>query len=80
VDLDLFNLKLVGHLTLCEGSQEKLMSLRTEIVLSVLLTSFEFFSGQHKITWTMPGVSAPVVEGDDITHPSLPMLVSALDI
>lgn len=51
---------------------------RTEIVLSILLTSFEFFSGHQKITWTMPGVSAPVVEGDDITHPSLPMLVSVL--
>jgi len=79
VDLDLFNLKSVGHLTLCEGSQEKLMNFRTEIVLSVLLTSFEFFSGQQQINWTMPGVSAPVVEGEDITHPSLPMLVSMLD-
>ncbi|KAF5360341.1 hypothetical protein D9756_005086 [Leucocoprinus leucothites] len=57
----------------------KFAQLEIKIVLFVLLTSFKFVSGTQKIFWTMPGITAPVIEGDDITHPSLPMFVTALD-
>ncbi|KAJ3572763.1 hypothetical protein NP233_g2876 [Leucocoprinus birnbaumii] len=58
----------------------KFAQLEFKIVLSILLTSFRFTSGPQKILWTMPGITSPVLEGGDITHPSLPMLVSPLDV
>ncbi|KXN81489.1 putative cytochrome P450 6a13 [Leucoagaricus sp. SymC.cos] len=56
----------------------KFAQLEIKIILSVLLTSFKFEQGSKKILWTMPGITAPVVDGDDITHPSLPMIITAL--
>ncbi|KAF9448706.1 cytochrome P450 [Macrolepiota fuliginosa MF-IS2] len=54
----------------------KFSQLEMKVVLSVLLTSFRFEDAGKKIRWKMPGIAAPVVEGTDTTHASLPMMIS----
>jgi hypothetical protein len=54
-------------------------SFSTEVVLSVLLTSFKFEHADKKILWKMSGVAAPLVEGDDYSHPTMPMMISLVN-
>lgn len=51
----------------------------TEVVLSILISSFKFERSEKKILWKMSGIAAPVVEGGDSTRPSLPMIISLAD-
>jgi len=50
-----------------------------EVVLSLLLTSFEFEDAGKSIMWKMSGIVAPVVEGKDYTRPALPMVLTSLE-
>lgn len=47
-----------------------------EIVLSVLIESFEFNVTDKKIEWFKYHIMAPHVEGDPFIHFSLPLRVS----
>ncbi|KAF9439655.1 cytochrome P450 [Macrolepiota fuliginosa MF-IS2] len=57
----------------------KFSQLEMKVVLAVLLASFKFEDSGKKIKWKFPGIAVPVVEGNDATHPSLPMVVSLVD-
>ncbi|KAF7768274.1 hypothetical protein Agabi119p4_7517 [Agaricus bisporus var. burnettii] len=57
----------------------KFVQLEIKVVLSVLLTSFKVENSGKDIMWTMPGIASPVVEGEDITRPSLPLKITLID-
>ncbi|KAL9711339.1 hypothetical protein Ac2012v2_005883 [Leucoagaricus gongylophorus] len=57
----------------------KFSQLEMKVVLSLLLTSFEFEDAGKSIMWKMSGIVAPVVEGKDYTRPALPMILTSLE-
>ncbi|KAF5360936.1 hypothetical protein D9756_005075 [Leucocoprinus leucothites] len=58
----------------------KFSQLEMKVVLSILLTSFKFEHSDKQILWKMSGIAAPIVEGQDVTRPSLPMVISRVKL
>jgi len=50
-----------------------------EVVLSLLLTSFEFEDAGKSIKWRMSGIVSPVVEGKDHARSELPMILTRME-
>ena len=49
-------------------------SFAAEVVLSLLIESFEFTPSEKEIFWQMTGISSPIVVGDG-TRSQLPLVV-----
>ena len=49
-----------------------------EVVLSLLIESFEFLPSKKEIFWNMTGLVIPTVVGDDSGRPKLPMVVKLI--
>lgn len=54
-------------------------NLIAEVVLSLLLTSFEFKDAGKSIKWRMSGIVSPVVEGKDHARSALPMILTRME-
>ncbi|KXN88518.1 Cytochrome P450 3A5 [Leucoagaricus sp. SymC.cos] len=58
----------------------KFSQLEMKVVLSVLLSNFNFkLSNIHEISWKMTNIAGPYVEDVDHTRPQLPMVMSLAD-
>jgi hypothetical protein len=57
----------------------QLIMIYKEVVLSLLISSFKFENTEKKIMWKMPGIAAPVAEGDEFSHSTMPLKVTLVD-
>ena len=55
-------------------SDDAISAVDTEVVLAVLLRSFEFSLSEKEIVWNLGGVNYPTVDASS-RNPSLPMVV-----
>ncbi|KAF5360940.1 hypothetical protein D9756_005071 [Leucocoprinus leucothites] len=57
----------------------KFSQLEMKVVLSMLLTTFNFEDTGKTIMWKLPGISSPNVGGKDVSQPALPIIISLLE-
>lgn len=68
------------EMSMCySGTVPAWLTSRSEVVLSVLLSTFKFSLSDKEIGWTMNGIAGPYVKGADKTRPQLPMIMTALE-
>ena len=64
---------------LCVPLEQRLMPCIVEVVLCLLLESFQFSPSDKKILWELSGnISHPAVEEEGVTKVKMPMIVATL--